>query len=155
MMVKVEEIMTREVVTLTPEDSIYEAARTLREKRISGAPVVDGGKVVGILSEADVMELLESHDLNVNTILPSPFDVLELPVRMKLGLKEVSNKIKKAASARVADIMSKNVQSIKADTEVSEAAAIMSGKKINRLPVVDEKGALMGIVTRGDIITSF
>jgi CBS domain-containing protein len=154
-MVKVEEIMTREVVTLTPEDSIYEAARTLREKRISGAPVVDGGKVVGILSEADVMELLESHDLNVNTILPSPFDVLELPVRMKLGLKEVSNKIKKAASARVADIMSKNVQSIKADTEVSEAAAIMSGKKINRLPVVDEKGALMGIVTRGDIITSF
>jgi CBS domain-containing protein len=155
MMARVGDVMTREVITFSPDDSIHGAARILHENRISGAPVVDGGKVVGILSEGDIMELLESKDLKVNTILPSPLDVLELPVRMRMGLKEVSEKIEKIASARVGDIMSHPPCTISKDAEISEAAAIMSEKGINRLPVVDEGGALLGILTRGDVIASF
>ncbi|NOZ76880.1 MAG: CBS domain-containing protein, partial [Euryarchaeota archaeon] len=127
----------------------------LRENRISGVPVVEGGQVVGVLSEADIMELLESHELKINTILPSPLDVLELPVRMKIGLKDAAERINRAASARVKDIMSSPPYTISPGADMGEAAAVMSRKKVNRLPVVDEEGKLVGIVTRGDVIASF
>ncbi|NOZ76419.1 MAG: CBS domain-containing protein [Euryarchaeota archaeon] len=154
-MARVEEIMTRKVVTLSPEEPVFEAARILRENRISGVPVVEGGQVVGVLSEADIMELLESHELKINTILPSPLDVLELPVRMKIGLKEAAERINRAASARVKDIMSSPPHTISPGADMGEAAALMSKKKVNRLPVVDDDGKLVGIVTRGDVIASF
>ncbi|MDI6654395.1 MAG: CBS domain-containing protein [Candidatus Hydrothermarchaeota archaeon] len=150
-MTKVRDVMTKNVVAFKPEDSIYEAARILRERKISGAPVVEGEKVVGMISEADIMGLIEEHDIDVNTILPSPLDVLELPVRMKLELNEVLEKIKKASSALVSDVMTEKVVSISPDAAISDAAKIMSGKKVNRLPVI-EKEKLVGIVSRGDII---
>jgi CBS domain-containing protein len=150
-MTKVRDVMTKNVVKFKPEDSIYEVARILRERKISGAPVVEGEKVVGMISEADIMRLIEEHDIDVNTILPSPLDVLELPVRMKLELNEVLEKIKKASSALVSDVMTEKVVSISPDAAISEAAKVMSGKKVNRLPVI-EKGKLVGIVSRGDII---
>jgi len=150
-MTKVRDVMTKNIVAFKPEDSIYEVARILRERKISGAPVVEGEKVVGMISEADIMGLIEEHDIDVNTILPSPLDVLEFPVRMKLELNEVLEKIKKASSALVSDVMTEKVVSISPDAAISEAAKIMSGKKVNRLPVI-EKEKLVGIISRGDII---
>ncbi len=143
--------MIKEVITFSPDDLVYDAARMLREKKISGAPVVEDEKVIGILSETDLMKLIQSHDIDVNTILPSPFDVLELPVRMKLGLDKISDTMKKVASAKVKDIMSKDVVDISKDEDISKAARIMAKGNINRLPVVDDR-RLVGIITRGDVI---
>jgi CBS domain-containing protein len=148
---KVEDIMIKEVITFSPDDLVYDAAKMLREKKISGAPVVEDERVIGILSETDLMKLIESHDIDVNTILPSPFDVLELPVRMKLGLDKISDTMKKVASAKVKDIMSKDVVDISKDEDISKAARIMAKGNINRLPVVDDH-RLVGIITRGDVI---
>lgn len=149
---KVGDVMIKDVITFSPEDLIHDVARVLREKRISGAPVMEGDRIVGMISEADIMELIESHDIHINTILPSPFDVLEIPVRMKLGLDDAVDKIKKAATAKVVDIMAKGILGIDPDADISVAAKEMHRKNVNRLPVVDEDGGLMGIVTRGDII---
>lgn len=149
---KVEDVMIREVITFSPDDPIHQVARTLREERISGAPVMEGDHIVGMISEADIMKLIESHDVQINTILPSPFEILEIPVRMKLGLDEAADNIKKAATATVKEIMKKGILGIDPDAEISVAAKEMHRKKVNRLPVVDENGALIGIVTRGDII---
>lgn len=152
-MTSVKDVMTKDVITFSPDASVYDCAKILGEKRISGAPVIDdGGVVVGILSEADIMKLIESQDISINLILPSPLDVLELPVRMKLGLDELVNSAEKATSARAGDIMTKSAVTISPEEDISKAAKLMADKKINRLPVTDEDGKLVGIITRGDII---
>lgn len=152
-MVKVNEVMTKDVITFSPDASVYDCAKILREKRISGAPVVDDdGDVVGILSEGDIMKLIKSKDLDINLILPSPLDVLELPLRMKLKLDDIVKNAKGTASAKVKDVMTKRAVTISQAEEISKAAKIMADEKINRLPVMDENKRLAGIITRGDVI---
>ncbi len=152
---KVKDVMVRKVVTLSPEDSIYDAAKKLRKNRISGAPVVADGRILGVVSEADIMELISTHEIDLNTFLPSPFDVLELPLRMKLSLDETYKKISRIGSSRVEDIMTKRAITIHPDADIAEAARLMGERRVNRLPVMDKEGKLVGIVTRGDIIATF
>lgn len=144
--------MVRDVVSFKPSDPIHYVAWSLRQRRISGAPVVEEKKVVGIVSERDIMKLIEEHDINLNLILPSPFDVVELPLRMKHEIDEIMEVIKKTAATAVEEIMTKRVITISPDATVAEATKIMGIEMINRLPVVDKEGKLVGIVTRGDVI---
>ncbi len=148
----VRDVMVKDVVSFKPSDPIHYVAGSLRQKRISGGPVLDGDMVVGIISERDIMKMLEEHDIHLNLFLPSPFDVIELPVRMKHELNEVMDSIKKAAAVSIEEIMTKKVVTIDPTEEVSKAAKIMGDRRINRLPVVDKKGRLVGIITRGDVI---
>ncbi len=151
-MKNVKDVMVKNVVSFKPSDPIHYVAGSLRQKRISGAPVLDGDRVVGIISERDIMKMLEEHDIHLNLFLPSPFDVIELPVRMKHELDEVMDSIKKAAAVSIEEIMTKKVVTIDPTEEVSKAAKMMGDRCINRLPVVDKKGRLVGIITRGDVI---
>ncbi len=151
-MTHVKDIMTKDVITFSTDALIYDCAKILKENRISGAPVVDErGEVAGILSEADIMKLIEKRDISINVILPSPLDVLEIPVRMKLGLDELVKNTKKAGTERVNDIMTEKVVTISPEEDISKAAKVMADKNINRLPVMDD-GKLVGIITRGDVI---
>ena len=109
------DIMTQDVVTISPDTRVRDAAKILDQKRISGVPVVDGGKVVGICSEADI---LNAGDM-------------ERPVN---------------------EVMSKDVVSVGPDTDVQEIARLMSDHGIKRVPVIDEAGRLVGIVSRADIV---
>ncbi len=151
-MKNVKDVMVKDVVSFKPVDSIHYVASSLRQNRISGAPVVDENRVVGVISETDIMKLLEEYDIHLNLFLPSPFDVVELPVRMKHELNEVMEVIKKASAVSIDEIMTKKIVTIESNASVSKAAKIMGDRGINRLPVVDKKGRLKGIVTRGDII---
>ncbi len=151
-MIKVKDVMTKKVISFSPDTSVYDCAKILREKRISGAPVVEKGEVVGILSEGDIMKLIEKKDININLILPSPLDVLELPVKMKLALDDIVKNAKKAGSEKISDVMTKKAITISEKEEISQAARIMSDKRINRLPVLDKNKRLIGIITRWDII---
>jgi CBS domain-containing protein len=152
-MTVVRDVMTKNVISFSPDASVYDCAKILREKRISGAPVRDkNGRVVGVLSEGDIMQLIEKRDLDINLILPSPLDVLELPVKMKLALDSVAKDIQKTATAKIEDIMTKDVVSISPGVDISNAAKTMSTEKVNRLPVIDKNKRLVGIITRWDII---
>ncbi|MBM4240676.1 MAG: CBS domain-containing protein [Euryarchaeota archaeon] len=152
-MINIQDAMQKNVIKFKADDKIIDIARILREKKISGAPVVDDdGIVIGIVSEGDIMRLLEVHSPQINLILPAPLDLIELPLRMKHEYDEISKGLKKAASVVVAEIMTKNVKTISKDASVSDAAELMDSHDINRLPVVDEEGKLIGIITRGDII---
>lgn len=152
-MITVEDAMEKNVVKFREADTISYVANTLREKKISGAPIVDNNnKVVGIISEGDIMRLIEVHSPNLNLILPAPLDLIELPVRMRLELDELSEGVAKAASVLIGEIMTKEVFKVKKDVTISDAAELMDKHKINRLPVIDEKDKLIGILTRGDII---
>lgn len=154
-MITVKEAMQRDVITFKDVDTISYVAEVLREKKISGAPIVDEDKKVrGIVSEGDIMKLIEVHSPNVNLILPAPLDLVELPVRMRLELDELAEGVAKAGSVLVGEIMTREVFKAREDMSISDAAMLMDKHKINRLPVVDKEDKLTGIITRGDIIGS-
>lgn len=153
-MIKVKDAMERNVIKFRADDKISDVAQQLRDNKISGAPIVDDNlKVIGIVSEGDIMRLLEVHSPRLNLILPSPLDVIELPIRMKYEMDEIAEDMNRAASVLIGEIMTKKVYTIKEKNDISDAAHFMDTHSVNRLPVVDDEGKLIGIVTRGDLIS--
>jgi CBS domain-containing protein len=129
---RVADLMTTDVVTVTPETLLREAASLLAAKRISGLPVVDDeGNVVGVLSEADIVVkaggTAREHRL-LGWLLESDVDLGEA--------------------------MSAPATTIDVDRRVHEAAKLMAAEGINRLPVV-EGDRLVGIITRADVVRAF
>lgn len=154
-MIKVEDAMEKNVIKFHADDKISDVAQNLRDNKISGAPVVDDDlKVIGIVSEGDIMRLLEVHSPRLNLILPAPLDVIELPIRMKHELDEIAEDMNRAASVNIGEIMTKEVYTITPEDDISDAAQFMDTHSVNRLPVVDGDKKLIGIVTRGDLISA-
>jgi len=149
---KVSEVMTKEVTTCKSSDPIQGVVKTMSAKDISGIPVVDGDKVVGIVTEADIMRLLVVPEPSRTLWLPSPLEVLlEIPVKELLQLRRLQQSVKDVGEQNVGSIMHKDVLSIGPDDDIEDAAAAMVRHKVNRL-VVLKNGKLVGIVTRDDII---
>jgi len=138
---KVQDVMTRDPKTVFPGASLKQVAQTLVESRISGLPVVDeSGAVVGVVSEADI----------VGKEAGAP------PERSLLGRLvhgDVDSSLLDARTA--AEAMTSPAITIRASREVAEAARTMMEKEINRLPVLDDDGKLVGIVTRADLVRAF
>jgi CBS domain-containing protein len=153
-MIKIEEAMEPNVLILNKEETITEAAKLLAKNNISGAPVVEDNKVIGILSEGDIMKLLDVHSPNLNLLLPSPLDVIEMPIRMKHEYDETVSGIKRASLTLVKEIMISPVITINPQKSISDAAVLMDEEDIKRIPVVDDDKNLIGIITRGDIVKS-
>jgi CBS domain-containing protein len=150
---KIQDAMETEVIKFQIDDRIIDVAGSLREKKISGAPVVDkDGKLVGIISEGDIMRLIEVHSPHINLILPAPLDLIELPVRMKYEMDEIAEDMNKAASLLIGEIMTKKMITIGPEADIADAAQLMDTHDVKRLPVVDSDGKMVGIITRGDII---
>ncbi len=151
----IKDAMQTDVIKFKEIDRIVDVAQSFRDNKISGAPVVnDEDQVMGIISEGDIMRLIEIHSPKINLILPSPLDLIELPVKMKYELDEVAKDMQKAGSVVIGQIMSKKVVSISPEASISDAAEMMDSHDIKRLPVISAHGKLIGIVTRGDIIAS-
>jgi CBS domain-containing protein len=154
-MINVKDAMEKNVIKFHADDKISDVAQQLKDNKISGAPIVDdNNKVIGIISEGDIMRLLEVHSPRLNLILPSPLDVIELPIRMKYELDEIAEDMNRAASVLIGEIMTKKVYTMKEEDDISDAAQFMDTHSINRLPVVDDEDKLIGIITRGDLISA-
>lgn len=149
---KVEEVMTRDVITCTPADPIGKIVKVMSEKDISGLPVMDGDKLVGVITEGDIMKVLAGPAVSSTLWLPSPLEVLiEIPIRDMLQLRRLQESFKDISEKPVRDIMSKKPVTIEPHNDIEDASGLMVRYKINRLPVV--KGdKLIGIITRDDII---
>lgn len=147
---KVSDVMTKLVVTTTPDARLEEAARLLREHHVSGLPVVAPARhVAGILSERDIV-----RSLHRATGVDSPRGLLDLllgsaPSRGESILEVCRRQLK---NARVADAMTTEVVTVEKDAPLSEAARRMQTHGVKRLPVVDARGDLVGIVSRADIV---
>jgi len=147
---KVKDVMNPNVVFCKPDDTVREVAKILKENNISGVPVLEGEELVGVVSEGDLLKLLiipEKGDL----WLPSPFEVIEVPIREYLGWEETKKILSDVGSTKVEEIMTKDVYSISSEASVEEASEHMIRHRINRLPVIEDE-RVVGIVTRGDII---
>jgi CBS domain-containing protein len=140
MMLTVGVVMTRTVVTVTPQTSFKDAVRLLRQRRVSGLPVVDGaGNLVGIVSEADLLNKVEKRD----------------PDAYLLESKQHRLDRARSAALDVASAMSREVTTVRPEFSVALAAREMHTRGFKRLPVVDDNGKLVGIVTRGDLLKVF
>jgi len=141
------EIMSRDVITVSPEEKVDKAARILVENKISGLPVVDANNhVVGIITEKDL--IIRASELKVPFYI-TLFDgiiFLENPIRF-------NNDVKKYIATQVKDAMTRKVFVVEEDTPVSEIVEIMQKRAINRVPVV-RNDKLVGIITRNDILKS-
>ena len=142
----VAEIMTTDVVTVSPETSLQEAIQILAEREISGLPVVNSqGDLVGVISETD----LTWQETGVDT--PPYIMFLDSVIYLQNPAKH-NEEVHKALGQTVGDAMSDNPATVKANQQVREAARIMHGKKLRRLPVGDEESKLVGMITQGDVI---
>ena len=146
----VKDVMNSDVVSCKPDDEISSAAQLLKEHDISGLPVVEEGKVVGIVTEADLLKLLEVPE-HGGLWLPSPFEVIEIPIRELINWEDTKHMLADIGSKPIRDIMESEVHTISAASSIEDASSMMIKHKVNRLPVMDD-GMLVGIITRGDII---
>ena len=146
----VKDVMNSDVVSCKPDDEISSAAQLLKEHDISGLPVVEEGKVVGIVTEADLLKLLEVPE-HGGLWLPSPFEVIEIPIRELINWEDTKHMLADIGSKPIRDIMESEVHTISAASSIEDASSMMIKHKVNRLPVMDD-GTLVGIITRGDII---
>ncbi|MHB8643380.1 MAG: CBS domain-containing protein [Gaiellaceae bacterium] len=138
----VAKIMSRDVTTVTPATSLKDVASLLVAKGISGAPVVDeDGTVLGVISETDIL---------VKERMRESRGALLIDVLLEVGSDTSKH------DARVAgDAMTRPAITIRPGRPVAEAAGLMLDRAVNRLPVVDDHGRLLGIVTRADLVRAF
>ncbi|MFL5816308.1 MAG: CBS domain-containing protein [Conexibacter sp.] len=143
----VADIMERDPVTVTPEDTVETLLRTLREHELPGVPVVNGGgRCIGIVTESDLVLVDEEEDLR----LPLHIDLFGGTVFLG-RLKPFEDRVKKAIASTVADMMTEAPTTVAPDTDVHDAARLIAEHRHNRLPVV-EHGRLVGVVTRLDVL---
>jgi CBS domain-containing protein len=144
----VKDIMIKEVIAIQKDASVEELSSLLIENKISGVPVVDeSGKLVGIATEGDL--IIKDSDLH----FPRYFKLLDGIIYLD-SLNKFKKNLKKYLGTKVKDVMTTNIKTVKEDTPVSEAANLMIRYNINRLPVMDDKDNMVGIVTRADIVKS-
>ncbi len=135
----VKDVMTTEVITVQKFETVLAVADILKSRNISGLPVVDNqGKVIGIITQADILSVVgvrKEHTLKdlLKHMLGEPF------AEQRIG-------------DIVGDIMTSPVRTTTPQATIAEVVRLMDEKKIRRLPVVDEKKKLVGIISRADIL---
>ncbi len=139
---KVEDVMTREVRTVAPTATLKEVAETLADLRVSGLPVVEDGRILGVVSEADILAKERGEEPNLGGLLSALFEDRH-EIRAKLH------------ASTAGEAMTSPAITISGSRPVSDAAARMIDLGVNRLPVVDDEGKLVGIVTRADLVRAF
>ncbi len=136
----VKDVMTTHVVAVRLKATYKDMATRLREFRVSAFPVLDNdNRVVGVVSEADLLAK----------------EALEYGAHGVAGGILHSRERAKAAAVTAADLMTKPAVTVGPDETVSHAARLMYSRKVKRLPVVDDRGRLVGIVSRADVLSVF
>jgi CBS domain-containing protein len=139
--------MDRDPATVAPDDDVETVIRTLRDNELPGVPVVnEGGRCVGIVTEADLVLPDDDGDLH----LPHYVNIFGGTVFLE-PLKRFEDRLRKAFASSAADLMTEDPTTVAPDTSVSEAARLIHDTGHNRLPVV-EHGRLVGVVTRVDVL---
>ena len=142
---KVGDVIHSEWPTLEPEDTVEDAIKLFAEAAVSGAPVVEGGRLVGIVTEGDLI----FRDADIKA--PGFLDILGGMVPLG-NWAEYREETLKSAGVTVGEVMTADPTTVAPDTTLSEAATIMAERRVKILPVT-EGDALRGVITRMDILT--
>jgi CBS domain-containing protein len=144
---RVAEIMTRGVVTATPEMSVSEVARLMVEHHIGGLPVLDGDRLVGLVTDLDLIARHQEPEM------PSIFAFFGgyIPI----GEREYEEEMRRILATTAAELMTTTVFSIREDATIEELATLMYEREVNPVPVLNAQRRLVGIVSRSDLVRLF
>jgi CBS domain-containing protein len=141
----VADIMTREVISVRPDMRVGQIARVFREHQLSGLPVVsEEGELVGIITELDMVKRHARPEL--------PAFLPLLGAYLPLRTKEYRESLRRITGVVAEDIMTTPVNTISPNASIEDAATVMVSNRSNPLPVVDEDGRMIGIISRTDIL---
>ncbi|MGW1892523.1 CBS domain-containing protein [Streptomyces sp. NPDC002004] len=136
----VNDVMTRTVVAVELDAPFKEILAAMEKWQVTGVPVLEGeGRVVGVVSEGDLLAKEEFHDVSPGMIE----QMRQLDETLKAG------------AVRARELMSSPAVTIRADATLSQAARTMARNRVKRLPVVDKDGTLQGIISRADLLKVF
>ena len=143
-MLQAKDIMTKDPVTVSPGMEIVQAARILIERGINGVPVMDKGRLVGILCQSDLIAQQKALPM------PSFFTLLDGFIPLS-STKNIEKTVKKIAATCVSDAMTPDPVTVRPDTGIDEIASLMLDKNYHTIPVLDEE-KLVGIIGKEDIL---
>jgi CBS domain-containing protein len=139
---KAEDVMTRDVISITPDATVLQAARLMLQHHISGLPVVDkDGKLVGVLSEGDFLRRNETRTEHKRSRW----------LEFLMGPGRMAAEYSHSHGSKVAEVMTGDVQTVEEVTPLEDIVDLMERKRIKRVPVVCG-GELIGIVTRSNLM---
>ena len=148
---RVRDLMTTQVITVKPTDTVRQAVIKMALDNVTGAPVVDNrNHVLGVISQTDILQLILKYqdkldeEIHSEHLLSQPMDTDNQSADMTLINKEFSG-------MKVEDIMVRSTLYTTSDAEIVEALRMMMKMDVNRLPVL-EQGILVGTVSRSDVI---
>lgn len=144
---KVQDIMTKNVLTVSSDDPIDHVVSIMLENRIHGVPVVEGTKLVGMVTETDFF----SKD-SVSFNLASYMELVGKNRVQGKASKEDKERIQKLITLTVSDIMSKDRKTVFPEDSIERLIQIFRETGYSRIPVVDLEENLLGIITRSDVI---
>lgn len=136
------DVMTAEVITADPNDTVADLAKKLLDHGISAVPVVDGDKLVGVVSEGD---LVSRAEIGTDSHHRSWW------LQLFTSESKLANEYVKSHAHKVSDVMSKDVVTVNEDSDLSDVAHLLEKNQIKRVPVV-KGGKLVGVVSRADIL---
>ncbi|MFD1360487.1 CBS domain-containing protein [Lentibacillus salinarum] len=141
---KINDFMITDVISVQKNITIKELLRTLVTNRIGGVPVVgENNRLSGMISDGDVIRYLQPHGRTIYDALSIVF------VNEKENLKQ---KVVSRIEDHAEKIMKKNIYTVLPDDDIEEALSIFSRYHFKKVPVVDDDSAVVGVISRGDII---
>jgi CBS domain-containing protein len=141
----VSEIMTSDPVTIGPEVPVTDAAKLMVERRVGALPVLSEGRLVGIVTESDLI----MQDAKVH--FPTYLDLLGGYVFAPGSQDKFEHDLKKAVGANVEDVMTTELVTVTRETSVADVATLMVDKDVSCVPVLDGD-ELVGVVSKSDIV---
>ena len=142
----VTQIMSPDVITVTPDTPLSEVARLMAAQGVSGVPVVDprDGTMVGMITELDMVER--------EARVPAPASTLLFHALLVFQRQGIEEHLKTILATRAEELMERTVYSIREDASIQEVATLMFERKVNPVPVISLDDELIGIVSRADVV---
>ena len=151
MTLRVRDLMTTDVVTLQPTDTIKTAAIKFAVDNISGAPVVDNrNHLLGIVSQNDILRTLLRYQDLLDKDNPEGLSILKHSLDSGEGGDRIVKAVDEISDLEISTIMTYSTLTTSADAPILDVLRAMINMDVNRVPVI-EKGVLIGIISRGDI----
>jgi len=144
-MLQARDIMTTEVLTVSPETSISELSKMLAIRQIGGLPVVDkDGRLVGVITQSDLVDRVRDLEL------PPAINILDFHFYLQIP-SHLLQRVEKMLGTTVGDCMTPNPVTVAPDTPVAKIAALMAKQKVHTIPVL-ERGKLVGVIGKMDLV---
>lgn len=139
------DIMTPDPVTIRPDATVTEAARLMVDKDIGALPVVEGSRLIGLVTEGDLI----MQDVKLQ--FPTYIHLLDGFIMYPPSTTRFESELKKAVAATVGNVMTSEPITVQASSSIEDVATVLVERDVSRAPVLDDD-VLVGIVTKSDVV---